>query len=233
MGDGSRVVFADIDAGIQEWDVRATGLTLEEWTAIETLFQAVSGRLTSFTFLDPAGNLLLRSEEFGEPEWDNGPLIQLTPGIGDPSGTTRATRVVNAGQVAGAVAQVLAVPGSFRYALSVWAKTTAGSNVTLSATTAGGSAAKTIALTNQWTRASLEIELGLDTDSLTFGAQLDAGASVDLFGMQVEAQRGVSDYRKTGVSGGVHAQARFAEDELTVTAGGTDVFDGAIRIVAS
>ena len=66
-----------------------------------------------------------------------------------------------------------------------------------------------------------------------FGAELDAGASVDLFGMQVEAQRGVSDYKKTGASGGVYADARFAEDELTVTARGTDVFDAVIRIVAS
>src|ERR1041385_3764490 len=69
LPDGSAVVFADSDAAVREWELHLAGLTLEEWTAIDTLFQAVSGRLTSFTFLDPVGNLLQRSEEFGTPEW--------------------------------------------------------------------------------------------------------------------------------------------------------------------
>ncbi len=233
LGDGSTVVFADPDAGVREWKLAATGLSLDEWTAIETLFQAVSGSLTAFTFLDPAGNLLLRSETFGDSEWDNSPLMQLTLGVSDPVGTTRATHVVNAGSAAGAIAQTLAVPGNFRYALSVWAKTSAGSSVTLSATTAGGSATLNFALTSQWRRISMEIGLGLNTDTVVFGAVLAAGAAVDLFGMQVEAQRGVSDYKKTDGSGGVYSQARFSDDELTVTATGTDAFDAVIGIVAN
>jgi hypothetical protein len=233
MSDGSTVVFGDPDAGMREWELRAYGLTLDEWTWIDTLFQAAAGRFATFTFLDPIGNLLLRSEEFGDPAWNNSPLIQLTPGVSDPLGTTRATQVVNAGSAAGVVAQTLAVPGNFRYTLSVWAKTTGVSNVTLSATTSGGSGTRSIALTGQWMRASLDVELGLPTDSVIFGVALDVGAIVDLFGMQVEAQPGASDYKKTVGSGGVHATARFAEDELTVTAKGTDVFDAVIRIVAS
>ena len=89
------------------------------------------------------------------------------------------------------------------------------------------------ALTSQWRRISLEVGLGLNTDSVVFGAALQAGASVDLFGMQVEAQRGVSDYKKTDGSGGVYAQARFSADELAVTSTGTDAFDAAIGIVAN
>lgn len=232
LSDGSRVVLADLDSGLRQWELRATGLTLEEWTAVETLFQAVSGRFGAFTFLDPAGNLLVRSEELGDPAWDNAPLIQLTAGVTDPLGTTRATHVVNAGPVAGAVAQTLAVPGNFLYVLSVWAKSAGGSNTTLSATTAGGSATRSFALTSQWKRISLEVEMGLNTDSVVFGAQLDSGAAVDLFGMQVEPQRSASDYKKTGASGGVYA-ARFAVDELTVTARGTDMFDAVFPIVAS
>ena len=233
LGDGSSVIFGDPDAGMREWELRASGLTLSEWTAIDTLFQAVTGRFATFTFLDPFGNLLLRSEEFGDPAWDNSPLIQLTPGISDPLGTTRATQVVNAGSAAGVVAQTLAVPGNLRYTLSVWAKTTGVSNVTLSATTTGGNATRTIALTSGWSRVFLDVELGLNTESVVFGVVLAVGAIVDLFGMQVEAQPGFSDYKKTGGSGGLYAQARFAEDELTVTAKGTDVFDAVIRITAS
>jgi hypothetical protein len=141
--------------------------------------------------------------------------------------------VVNAGSAAGAIAQTLAVPGNFRYVLSVWAKTTVGSGVTLSATTAGGSVTQSFALTSQWRRISMESGLGVNTDSMVFGAELAAGSSVDLFGMQVEAQRGVSDYKKTDGSGGVYPQARFSQDELTVTARGTDAFDAVIGIVAN
>jgi hypothetical protein len=233
LGDGSTVVLGDPDAGMREWEMRASGLTLSEWTAIDTLFQAATGRFATFTFLDPVGNLLLRSEEFGDPAWSNSPLIQLTSGVSDPLGTARATQVVNAGSAGGAIAQTLAVPGNFRYTLSAWAKTTGVSNVTLSATTSGGSATRSIALTSQWMRASLDVELGLTTESVVFGVVLDVGAIVDLFGMQVEAQPGASDYKKTVGIGGVHATARFAEDELTVTAKGTDVFVAVVRIVAS
>jgi hypothetical protein len=115
----------------------------------------------------------------------------------------------------------------------VWAKTTGGSNVTLSASTTGGSATRLVRLTSQWIRVFLEVGLGLNTDSVVFGAELEAGASVDLFGMQVEAQPGVSDYKMTGGSGGVYGTARFSEDELTVSAKGTDAFDTTIKLLAS
>jgi hypothetical protein len=58
-----------------------------------------------------------------------------------------------------------------------------------------------------------------------------AGGSIVIFGMQVEAQWGPSDYKQTGATGGVYANARFGEDKITVTAQGTDVYDAVIRIV--
>jgi hypothetical protein len=66
---------------------------------------------------------------------------------------------------------------------------------------------------------------------VTFGAQLQAGASVDLFGMQAEAQLAPSDYKMTETQGGVYANARFGADQLTVTAQSTDVYDAVIQIV--
>jgi len=233
LSDGSAVVFADPDAASREWELRPTGLTLEEATAIETLFDAASGGLRTFTFLDPAGNLLLRSEEFDAETWDNGPLISLTAGVADPLRTVRATRAINTGSAAGSVAQTLAIPGSFKYVMSVWAKTTGGSSVSLFATTAGGSTTKNFTLSSEWKRMSLRIELGQNTESVTFGAELEPGASVDLFGMQLEAAPGVSDYKQTAAEAGVYAKARFAGDELSVTARGTDMFDMVMRIVAS
>src|ERR1051325_7614229 len=91
LEDGHTVVFADPDAEAAAWELKASGLTRVEWDAIESLFQATSGRWQTFTFLDPTANLLSKSEEFGASAWTNGALLQLTPGINDPFGTTRAT----------------------------------------------------------------------------------------------------------------------------------------------
>src|SRR5579862_4893594 len=130
LADGRTVVFSDPDAAETAWEMRAQGLTTAEWNASQTLFQAVSGQWQTFTLLDPAGNLPAQSEDFSAGAWTNGALMQLTAGVTDPLGTTRATQVVNTGQAAEAVAQTLSVPGNFQYALSVWARTDVGSNVT-------------------------------------------------------------------------------------------------------
>jgi hypothetical protein len=231
LGDGNIDVYADPEAASLGWELHATGITAAEWSAIEALFEATSGMWQPFTFLDPVGNLLAESENFGASAWTNGALIDLTTGVTDPFGTTRATGVANAGAGVEAITQTLAVPGTFQYCLSVWARTSSGSNVTLSIATTGGSATKIFALGTQWTRISLAANLGQSTEAVTFGAQLAAAGSIDLFGMQVEAQLGRSDYKLTGTVGGVYAGARFGADTIAVTAQGTDVFDAVIQIV--
>ncbi len=231
LGDGSTVVYTDPDASQTTWEIRAQGLTLAEWNAIETLFAAVSGQWQTFTFLDPAGNLLADSETLGAGAWTNGALIELTAGVADPLGTTRATQVVNSGIAVEAVTQTLGVPGNFQYCFSVWARTVGGSSLTLTAATTGGSLSLVFPLSTAWRQIVLPVSLGLATSSVTFGASLDAGGSVDLFGFQVEAQVAPSDYKVTG-TGGVFSTARFSADGITVTAQSTDVYDAVIRILS-
>lgn len=231
MADGSVVVFADPDAASSAWELHATGMTLAEWNAIEALFQATSGMWQTFTFLDPTGNLLAQSETLTAGVWTNGALIELTAAVADPLGTTRATRVTNVGSAAAAVAQVLNVPGNFQYCFSVWARTVGTSSVTLTASTTGANLAQTFALSGSWTRVVLAGNLGQATVQVTFGAQLDAGGTVDLFGMQVEAQLAPSDYKQTAAQSDVYSKARFGSDDIQVTAQGTDVYDAVIQIV--
>jgi hypothetical protein len=233
LGDVSTVVYSDPAAAQTMWEIQAKGLTAAEWYSIEALFAAVAGQWQTFTLLDPAGNLFADSELLSAGAWTNGALISLTAGIGDPLGTTRATRAVNAGVAVEAVGQTLIVPGNYQYCLSAWAKTIGGSNVTLSASTVGASSSRTFALSADWRRIALAVNLAQSTTSVTFDAQLAAGASVDLFGMQVEAQLAPSDYKMTGTNGGVYAGARFASDSLTVRAQSVDVYDATIRIVCS
>lgn len=227
LGDGGTDLLADPHAAATEWELHASGMTLAEWTAIETLFLGVSGMWQTFTFLDPTGNLLADSEDFGAGAWTNGASIELTTGVADPMETSRATRVTNGGIAAGSVAQTLDVPGNFHYCLSVWARTIGTSSVTLTI----GAFAKTFPLNGTWARISVSKNLSTSVTSVTFGAQLDAGAVVDLFGMQVEAQLAPSDYKMTEDRGGVYAKARFGQDQLAVTAQSTDVYDAVIQIV--
>jgi hypothetical protein len=231
LGDGSTDVYSDPDAAALAWELHASGMTLEEWSAIETLFLATSGMWQTFTFLDPTGNLLADSENFAGGAWSNGGLIQLTTGVVDPLGTNRATGVVNAGEATESVAQTLAAPGNFNYCLSVWARTAGTSGVTLTISTTGGGASQSFALSGTWKRISVSVNPGQTMTSVTFGAELEAGGSIDLFGMQAEAQLAPSDYKMTETQGGAYANARFGADRLTVTAQSTDVYDAVIQIV--
>ncbi len=230
--DGSSVVYADPDWAEKRWELECVGLSTDEWTAIENLFDLTTGRLGTFTFLEPAGNLLAQSEDFSAAEWDNSALVGVTSGIDDPFGGTGARRVTNLGPTAGDIAQPLAVPGGFQYAVSVWARTSVAGPATLFAATVGGSVERSFDIGTNWRRVIAPVGLGLATESVTFGVRISAGVTVDLFGMQVDAQAGAGGYQRTGPNGGVHSQARFASDVLTVRARGTDVYDAAIRIVS-
>jgi hypothetical protein len=226
LGDGSQVTYSDPDLAETRWQLEAVGLNAAEWGAIEGMFADARGRFGTFKLLEPAGNLLLQSEAFDQPEWDNSPLTVVTTGQADPFGGTGGSTITGTSVE---VAQTLAVPGNYRYAVSVWAKSAATATATLFALTTGGSNEKSFELRAEWTRLAMPVAMGLATDSVKFGVRLTDAAQI--FGMQVEAQPGVGGYQKTGAKGGVHEIARFDDDALTVTARGTDVFDAVIRIV--
>jgi hypothetical protein len=88
-----------------------------------------------------------------------------------------------------------------------------------------------VELTTDWRRYELRAVPGGASDEVSFGIELSSGASVDLFGAQVDSQPAASDYKRTGSRGGVYL-ARFLSDELTVRAEGTDVYSATIRIVS-
>jgi hypothetical protein len=50
---------------------------------------------------------------------------------------------------------------------------------------------------------------------MCFGIELDAGASIDVFGMQLEPQRSPSSYQPS-TRGGVYEDARLKDDRLTI-----------------
>lgn len=229
---GNAVKYADVDVAVTQWDLEAIGMSEAERAALAGFFETVAGQEKTFTFIEPAGNLLTQSETFGADGWDNSPLMTVVTAIDDPWGGTRGSRITNGGPVAGSIMQVLAVPGEYQYVLSVWARASTASEVTLFAETAGGNAELVFPATGTWRRIVMPVTLGLATEFVQFGVRIQAAKVVDLVGMQVEAQPGAGDYQRTGAMGGVHAKARFGMDELLVRSRGTDVFDAVIRIVS-
>jgi len=96
LGDGHSDVYADADAAATAWELRASGLTAAEWDGIETLFQSTSGMWQTFTFLDPAGNLVAYSEDFAQSAWVKSTLT-LGAAVADPFRRTRATSITSSG----------------------------------------------------------------------------------------------------------------------------------------
>ena len=145
LADGRTVRYAD-GFGEVSWDLDLRELSSSERGAVEALFVASEGRLRSFTFLDPADNLLEQSEALTNATWTKDPFLAATAGIDDPLGTQRATHLVNGGQANQGIGQTLAVPASFTYCWSAWVK--GSGSVTLSC----GSISRTFPVSGNWTR---------------------------------------------------------------------------------
>jgi hypothetical protein len=64
----------------------------------------------------------------------------------------------------------------------------------------------------------------------TFGLELPAGGSVNVIGMQVDAQAGPSAYRTTTV-GGVYEGARFGDDTLEIVTTGLHRHACTVKVV--
>jgi len=221
---GAEVRVADLDFFERHWDLPVEGLSNVEWQAIQDLFTATEGRLKSFVFLEPAENLLAWSQKYTEAVWVKSG-VSVAESIGDPFGGTEASRLTGPGSLT----QTLAIPASFRYAASVWARTSAsGAALEL---TDGAGAQKSIAVgaNNQWRRYSLSTAWASAAETVVFRLAVPAGA-VDIYGAQLEAQPLASFFKKTLAQGGVHPGARFSSDSLGDRATGPGEHSGTISI---
>lgn len=230
--DGHTVKLGDPDEALIHWGLHLCGLTDAEWDSIESLFHTCEGRLHKFTFLDPADNLLYWSEDLTANEWQRDPLILLTEGLADPLGTTRATEVGNASQITQGISQRLDIPANYHYCLSMYARSTQQTQLTLKRSSASSADTRTVEVSTAWRRFISSGNLGVNEEQIHFGFEIQAAASIEVFGLQVEAQPGASDYKKTENQGGVYADARFLDDSLTVVTEGIQQHSSLIRVVS-
>ena len=133
---------------------------MAEWQAIEDLHVQTEGRLQTFVFLEPGNNLLSWSETLADPMWTKDAGITTTDSQADPLGGTRGGKISNSGGVGG-VSQGFAMPASYRYAGSVWARTaSAGASLEVSD---GATQVVSVGFdsTNQWKRHSRGLQPAL------------------------------------------------------------------------
>jgi hypothetical protein len=213
--DSSTVKLAAPAASEIQWDLNYAALSEAEWNAIAALFQAAEGRLQTFVFADPTGNLMRWSETLSSTVWQKDGLVQLTPGVSDTAGAARATRIANSGQVVQGLSQAITTAGWFQYCFSVYARSSTATTVTLTRSTANGAQSQTETLGPEWRRIESSGQIDGSAEEIVFGLEIPASGIVDVFGFQVEAQPQASPYKATTNQGGVYPQTRFVDDFIS------------------
>ena len=214
---GRMVKLDDPDAAGVAWDLRYSGLNDTERTALENLFVRAEGRLLTFAFLDPTANLLRWSEDFDQAVW-----------LKDGGIAVSGTRLTNAAGIVQGIRQVVQAPAAFSYCLSAEVLGETASAVTVSLGDGAVSSNTIAGVVRQ--RVFCSGSVGGAAEQITCSVELAAGASVDVLGMQLEAQPYPSAYRRTRARGGVYERTRFVEDELSFVAHGLDDHAVAVRL---
>ena len=210
--DGSTMRLADPAAELTEWRLAYAELSDAEAAALEAFFTAAEGTLNGFTFVDPAGNLLAWSGDFGNAVWQKDPLLNLTSGAADPAGGTLAWTLSNAGGAGQALGQTIEAPGGYTYCFSVYVRSAMPATVRLWI----GSAVTERVVTSGWGRLVFAAAPAASEVSVRFAVEAPGGTAVDVYGPQAEAQGGASVYRQSS-RGGVYADAHLGDDVLRVT----------------
>jgi len=233
MLGGDTIRMADPNDGSMRWQLQYSGLTDVEWASIEQLFEAVEGRLNTFTFLDPTDNLFMWSENWTNSVWTADPLLQRVSGIQDPVGTTNAVQLTNTAQTTQRIMQDIAGASWFQYCFSVYVRSAVSAVVQMGASAGGQDSLTAVPTGPAWTRVVASGRLAIVQDGLAFGIELPAGVSIQAFGAQVEAQPAAGEYKKTFDVGGVYPRTRFESDALTLNTNAPNQNAGTISLYSS
>lgn len=226
---GNRAVkMADPEAASNLWELQYSGLTDNEVGTLQELFAACEGRLRSFQFLDPSGNLLRWTEDLAKPVWQTSALI--ASGIADPNGGTAATRLTNAAQAAQRLIQGADAPGWYRYTFSIWARSESTDHVVLGLESNDGLISSARTISPEWERISISGEITGSAEEIRCFVSIPAACAVDVYGPQLDAQGQASGYRKTMDTAGLFA-ARFDQEEFECVSYGPDNHSTAVRVV--
>jgi hypothetical protein len=212
--DDSRIVLQDPPASHINWELSYAGISEAELAALQTFFETVEGRLSPFTFVDPAANLLSWSERLDQPVWQANSLLQIQASIGDPLGTTRASRLTNGTTGQLSLVQTISLPEDYSCCWSLYARSDNATSLTLTRS----SYSQPGLIGRSWRRVSITATTTGTSGSSDFGLLLDPGETIEVFGMQVEGQSAPSTYVQTSAASAVYPDSRFDSDVFAATA---------------
>jgi hypothetical protein len=227
LESGEQILLADADGGHIGWDLSYVDLSDAEATAMKNLFAACSGSYAWFTFIDPMANLLGWSEDLTRSDWQSG-LLTTSYGANDPLGTQRASTLVNGRPGAQSLVQSVSIPGDYAACLSAWVRSDVGGNITLQR----DNTQSTVTVASSWARVYLSAPGVSGIPQSTFSISLHAGQSIDIWGLQVEAQPYPSPYKQTFAAHGIYDETYFANDDLTVTSAAPGLFSCAVQLIS-
>jgi hypothetical protein len=216
LGDMSTIKLPDPQGETIEWRLEYSGLSDAELMNLQQFHLAAEGSLNVFTFLDPTANLFSWSDDLSNAVWSVDPFLGLTGGVADPAGGTNAWHLSNAGAAPQSIVETLNAPGGYTYCVSAYSRSSEGAVVTV---LLGGNRTP-VTVGSTWTRMVASGHGDATAESIAFGLELSAGGSLDVFGMQVEAQPSASGY-KSSTTGGVYENAYLLRDTFSFTT--TDV----------
>jgi hypothetical protein len=204
-------MLPDTAAGEIEWRLSYQDLTDAEAGTLSSLFAASQGSFGPFTFIDPLANLLGWSEDVSQPVWQLG-LLRYVTGITDPLGTLRASSISNTSPGAQTLQQTLSIEGSYVVCFSVYLRSDTPGSVTLNR----DAVSLAVNVGPAWQRAFLS---GIGANGATqsgFSIAIAAGQTIDIWGLQVEAQPFPSAYKQTTAPLGIYEETYFENDELRI-----------------
>ncbi len=212
LESGERIILPDTAAGQIEWQLSYQDLTDTETGTLSSLFSASQGGFETFTFIDPMANLLGWSEDLSRPNWQAG-LLQRTSGASDSLGTQRAWTLANGSPGVQRLQQTLGVPGAYVACFSAYIRANTVGTIAISR----DNVTTTSAIGPTWRRAYVSGTGIAAAAQSTFSIAVAAGQTMQIFGMQAEAQPYPSLYRQTSAAPGIYEETWFGNDELTIT----------------
>ena len=233
LPDGRTIAMSDLGGAFVVWQLTYSGLSDTEWDAIEQLFIQAQGSYGTFTFTDPAGNLLAWSEDPTQAVWEKDPLITVAGGFADPLGGSGAAQITNGAQAAQGLRQNIAAASGYQYCFSMYLRGDTPVSLQVALSSASGQITQTANVGTEWSRITLPGNLGGADDNVSFGIELAAGVRVYAFGFQAESQLSAGLYRPTTNQGGVYSSSRFGMDELRRVATGPNQNGAQVTILST
>ncbi|HEX4133653.1 MAG TPA: hypothetical protein VHY84_03450 [Bryobacteraceae bacterium] len=227
MESNEVISLPDTAAGQIGWKLSYQDLTDTEVQKLGGLFTASHGAFGAFTFIDPLANLLGWSETLSQSTWQLG-LLQATANVADPLGTQRASSLTNTGQGTQSLRQSLGVSGDYVACFSAYLRSSVSGSVTLQR----DGTAHMVTVGPSWQRFFVNGTGVAGASQSTFSIVLAAGQTIDVWGLQLEAQPYPSLYKQTSAPLGIYEETYFAGDELAVTSTGVGFSSCEITLIS-